>query len=71
MMQLICFQLNTAQKVTSPSNGGYNFPIICHIINFITLFGFEFNDNAHFDTSFVKIAPNMKLHPIEGTYPGI
>ena len=35
------------------------------------LLGVEFN-NAHLDTSFESIDPKiMKLHPIEGTYPGI
>ena len=35
----------------SHSNGDYNFQIICHIINYITLLGVEFT-NAHIDTSF-------------------
>ena len=39
------------------------------------MLGVEFN-NAHLDTSLVSIDPpppkkKMKLHPIEGTYPGI
>ena len=43
--------INYAQKVSPPpSNKGFNFLIICHIINIITLLGVEFN-NAHFDTS--------------------
>ena len=63
--------LNTPKKVSSPSNGDYNFQIICHIINSIMLLFGEFN-NAHLDTSFASIDPKiMKLHPIEGTYPGI
>ena len=54
-----------------PSNRDYNFQTICHIINFITLLRGEFN-NAQLDTSFASIDPKiMKLHPIEGTYPGI
>ena len=54
-----------------PSNGDYNFQIICHIINSIMLLCGEFN-NVHLDTSFASIDPKtMKLHPIEGTYPKI
>ena len=54
-----------------PSKGDYNFQIICRIINFIMLLCREFN-NAHLDTSFASIdQKTMKLHPIEGTYPGI
>ena len=35
------------------------------------LLGVEFI-NAHLDPSFASIDPKiMKLHPIEGTYPGI
>ena len=54
-----------------PYNGDYNFQIICRIINSIMLLCGEFN-NAHLDTSSASIDPKtMKLHPIEGTYPGI
>ena len=54
-----------------PSNGDYNFQIICHIINSITPLGEAFNI-AHLDTSFASIDPKiMNLHPIEGTYLGI
>ena len=54
-----------------PSNGDYNFQIIYHLINSITLLCGEFN-NAHLDTSFASIDSKiMKLHPTEGTYPRI
>ena len=50
--------VNTPQKLTPP-NGDYNFQIICHIRNYITLLGVEFN-NAHLDTSFPSIDPKIK-----------
>ena len=64
--------VNTAKKSKfPPSNGDYNFQIICHIIKSITLLCREFN-NAHLDTSFASIDPKiLKLRPIEGTYPRI
>ena len=36
--------VNTAKKVSSPSNGNYNFQIICRIINSIMLLCGEFNN---------------------------
>ena len=63
--------INTPQKVSSPSNGDYNFQSISHIINSITLLCGEFN-NEYLDTSFASINPKiMKLRPIDGTYTGI
>ena len=69
--------INTSQKQKKnkknrlPSNGEYNFQIICHVINSIPLLDEAFN-KAHLDTSLASIDPKlMKLHPIEGPYPGI
>ena len=67
-----CYQYKHCKKSKfPPSNGDYNFQIICRIINSLMLLCGEFN-NAHLGTSFASIDPKtMKLHPIEGTYPGI
>ena len=52
-------------------HGDCNFQIICHIINSTMLLGVEFN-NAHLDTSFASIDPQiMKLCLIKGTCHGI
>ena len=65
ILEMSCDHINKHSKKSKfpPSNGDYNFQIICHIINFIILLCGEFN-NAHLDTSFASIDPqNIETTP--------